>query len=55
MFEVFCLYLVFKNIYMRGLIVLVLLIISCDRKSLDEQRDNLDKDYILNKLDLQYY
>ena len=39
----------------KVLIVLVLLIISCDRKSLDEQRDNLDKDYILNKLDLQYY
>lgn len=39
----------------KVLIVLVLLIISCDRKSLDEQRDNLEKDYILNKLELQYY
>ena len=35
--------------------MLVLLIISCDRKSLNEQKDKSNESYILNKLELQYY
>lgn len=31
------------------------MLVSCNRKSLDEQQDKHNEIYVLNKLDLQYY